>query len=157
MRRGAGRLATRREMVGHHRRRSVVRRCLTWRPSGRRRAHPEGRGAMASTVSGSSTRGPTAWTHLADLVTSAGERPTHPVRAPFDGTLIGEVPLCTADDVALAVSRARAAQPAWAGLPIGRRCAIARRFADLVLEREVEILGLDQVEDLHLALEDQVG
>ena len=101
---------------------------------------------MASTVSGSSTRGPTAWAHLADLVTTAADRPPHASRAPFDGTLIGEVPLCTADDVALAVSRARAAQPAWVGLPIGRRCAIARRFADLVLEREAEILDLVQAE-----------
>jgi len=86
------------------------------------------------------------WAHLADLVTTAADRPPHASRAPFDGTLIGEVPLCTADDVALAVSRARAAQPAWAGLPIGRRCAIARRFADLVLEREAEILDLVQAE-----------
>src|SRR5450830_543175 len=86
------------------------------------------------------------WAHLAGLVTTAADRPPHASRAPFDGTLIGEVPLCTADDVALAVSRARAAQPACAGLPIGRRCDIARRFADLVLEREAEILDLVQAE-----------
>src|SRR5665647_889327 len=101
---------------------------------------------MTSTVADASTLDRARWAHLADLVTTAADRPPHASRAPFDGTLIGEVPLCTADDVALAVSRARAAQPAWAGLPIGRRCAIARRFADLVLEREAEILDLVQAE-----------
>src|SRR5665648_502276 len=101
---------------------------------------------MTSTVADASTLDRARWAHLTDLVTTAADRPPHASRAPFDGTLIGEVPLCTADDVALAVSRARAAQPAWAGLPIGRRCAIARRFADLVLEREAEILDLVQAE-----------
>lgn len=101
---------------------------------------------MTSTAADAPTLDRARWAHLAGLVTTAADRPPHASRAPFDGTLIGEVPLCTADDVALAVSRARAAQPAWAGLPIGRRCAIARRFADLVLERETEILDLVQAE-----------
>lgn len=86
------------------------------------------------------------WDHLAALVTTAGPRPKRASHAPWDGSVVGEVPACTADDVALAVRRARAAQPAWAALPVGRRAAIARSFADLVLDRETEILDLVQRE-----------
>jgi len=86
------------------------------------------------------------WAHLTTLVTTAGPRPTRPSTAPWDGSVVGEVPACTSDDVALAVGRARAAQPAWAALPVARRAAVVRAFADLVLDREVEILDLVQTE-----------
>lgn len=102
-----------------------------------------------STLTDTTPRAPghgQAWAHLTALVTTAGPRPTRTSTAPWDGSVVGEVPACTADDVALAVRRARAAQPAWAALPVARRAAIARSFADLVLDREVEILDLVQTE-----------
>lgn len=88
----------------------------------------------------------TPCSHLAALVTTAAERPTRTVSAPVDGSPVGEVPICTPEDVALAASRARRAQPGWAALPLGRRCAVVRRFAALVLDREAEILDLVQAE-----------
>ena len=89
---------------------------------------------------------PSRWTDLASGITTAAPRPTRTITAPWDGTVIGHVPICTAEDVALAAERARAAQVAWAATPVGRRAAVARTFADLVLDREVEILDLVQAE-----------
>lgn len=102
-----------------------------------------------STLTDTTPRAPghgQAWAHLTTLVTTAGPRPRRTSTAPWDGSVVGEVPACTADDVALAVRRARAAQPAWAALPVARRAAVVRSFADLVLDREVEILDLVQME-----------
>lgn len=89
---------------------------------------------------------PDRWAHLAARVTTAAERPTRPVTSPIDGAVLGEVPVCTPDDVALAVERARAAQATWAALPVGRRCAVARRFATLLMAHETELLDLIQAE-----------
>ncbi len=89
---------------------------------------------------------PTRWAHLPALVTTAAERPALDVRSPVDGALVGRVPLGTPEDVTLAVARARAAQPAWAALPLGRRVALVRRFADLVLSHEAELLDVCQDE-----------
>ena len=85
---------------------------------------------------------PARWAHLPALVTTAAPRPMAEVHSPADGTLVGQVPVGTPDDVALAVSRARAAQPAWAALPLGRRTAVVRRFADLVLAHEADLLDV---------------
>lgn len=89
---------------------------------------------------------PARWAHLSALVTTAGERPTRTVTSPVDGVTLGEVPVCTPDDVALAVAQAREAQRAWAELPVRRRCAVVARFASLVLARENELLDLLQAE-----------
>lgn len=51
---------------------------------------------------------------------------------PHDGTLLWEGPVSTRAEVEAAVSRARAAQPAWAAAPLEARAAVARRFAALV-------------------------
>jgi succinate-semialdehyde dehydrogenase / glutarate-semialdehyde dehydrogenase len=83
---------------------------------------------------------------LAALVTVAADRPTQPSHAPFDGSLVGEVPTCTAEDVELAVDRARAAQRAWSATPIAERAAIFLRYHDLVLDRRDELLDLAQRE-----------
>jgi len=47
------------------------------------------------------------------------------VRAPFTGETLGTVPICTTEDVQMAIQHARTAQPAW------HRCACrsARRFS----------------------------
>lgn len=89
---------------------------------------------------------PARWAHLPAIVTTAAERPGLDVHSPTDGTLAGQVPLGTPDDVELAVARARAAQPGWAALPLGRRVALVRRFADLVLRDEAELLDVCQAE-----------
>jgi succinate-semialdehyde dehydrogenase / glutarate-semialdehyde dehydrogenase len=83
---------------------------------------------------------------LAQLVTTVGERPRQPSHAPFDGRLIGEVPTCDADDVDAAVTRARAAQEAWAARSFEERRQVLLRFHDLVLGRQDELLDLTQLE-----------
>lgn len=77
---------------------------------------------------------------------TAGSRPMAQVTSPVDGAVLGEAPVCTPEDVALAAERARAAQEAWAALPVGRRCAVVQRFGGLVLDHETELVDLIQAE-----------
>jgi acyl-CoA reductase-like NAD-dependent aldehyde dehydrogenase len=59
---------------------------------------------------------------------------------PADGRVIAELPDDTADSVAAAYARARAAQPRWADQPLAGRVEVIRRFrAELV--REIERLA----------------
>ncbi len=69
-----------------------------------------------------------------------------PVTAPFTGETVAEVPAGREQDVELAVSRARAAQPGWARLNIAERGRIFLRFHDLLLKRQDEVLDLIQLE-----------
>ncbi|RBY79546.1 succinic semialdehyde dehydrogenase [Geodermatophilus sp. TF02-6] len=85
-------------------------------------------------------------TRLATLVTAAPGRPRQSSRAPFDGSPVGEVPTCTADDVREAQRRARAAQAEWAARPVADRCRVALRFCDLVVQRRNELMDVLQVE-----------
>ncbi|MET4591744.1 succinic semialdehyde dehydrogenase [Arthrobacter sp. 754] len=91
-------------------------------------------------------RAPASASGLASLVTAARGRPTQASHAPFDGNLVGEVPACTADDVDAAVVSARTAQRTWAAVPLNERRAVIRRFRDLLLEREPEVLDMVQAE-----------
>jgi succinate-semialdehyde dehydrogenase / glutarate-semialdehyde dehydrogenase len=84
--------------------------------------------------------------HLPNLVSAAPGRPTQASYSPLDGSLVGEVPVCTPDDVGAAVSTARAAQREWAAVPIRQRRAVVGRFHAMLLEREAEILDLVQAE-----------
>jgi succinate-semialdehyde dehydrogenase/glutarate-semialdehyde dehydrogenase len=68
------------------------------------------------------------------------------IRAPFTGETLGTVPICTAEDVQMAVQHARAAQPAWAQLRMSERKAIFLRYHDLILQHQEELLNLLQVE-----------
>jgi succinate-semialdehyde dehydrogenase / glutarate-semialdehyde dehydrogenase len=79
-------------------------------------------------------------------VVTTGRRESHPVVSPLSDATIGEVPLCTDDDVTEAVRRARAAQPAWARRSHADRAKVLRRLGDLVLERQAEVLDLIQLE-----------
>lgn len=63
------------------------------------------------------------------------------------GHPLGDVPRCTTDDVSAAAERARAVQRAWAARPIRDRAAVLRRFHDLVLKRQDEVLDLIQLEN----------
>ena len=83
---------------------------------------------------------------LAGLVTAAPGGERRASYAPFDGTLVGEVPACDGADVTEAVRRARAAQQAWAARPVDERCAVLLRYHDLVLERQDLVLDVTQVE-----------
>jgi acyl-CoA reductase-like NAD-dependent aldehyde dehydrogenase len=70
-----------------------------------------------------------------------------PVRAPYNGELLGYLPEAREADVELAVSRARAAQPVWAGLSFSERARVFLRFHDLLLERQNAVLDLIQLEN----------
>jgi succinate-semialdehyde dehydrogenase / glutarate-semialdehyde dehydrogenase len=84
---------------------------------------------------------------LRSAVTLAGEaRQTMPVRTPFTGSVLGEIPCARPEDVDLAFARARAAQPGWAALPCSARGRIYLRFHDLLLRRQSEVLDLIQLE-----------
>ena len=83
---------------------------------------------------------------LDETVPLAGPRDRSLVRAPFTGEAIGSVPACTAEDVALAAERARAAQQAWAETPLAHRRAIFLRYHDLVLDHQEQLLDLVQIE-----------
>ena len=84
---------------------------------------------------------------LRDLVTLAGPpAELAEVRAPFDGSLLGSVPIGTAEDVAEAIRRGRTAQRAWADVSVRDRCRVVLRFRDLLLERWSEALDVVQLE-----------
>ena len=83
---------------------------------------------------------------LDETVPLAGPRDRRLIRAPFTGEAIGSVPVCTAEDVALAAERARHAQHAWAETPLAHRRAIFLRYHDLVLDHQEQLLDLVQIE-----------
>ncbi|MCM2389418.1 succinic semialdehyde dehydrogenase [Streptomyces albipurpureus] len=66
--------------------------------------------------------------------------------SPFTGAKLADLPEATPEDVALAFTRARAAQPSWAATSIRTRAAVLLRFHDLLLERQAEVLDLIQLE-----------
>lgn len=53
--------------------------------------------------------------------------------------VIDTVPSATSEDVKRAIDGAVAAQPAWEAMPVRERCVILRRFADMVMERRLEL------------------
>ena len=62
-------------------------------------------------------------------------------RDPATGEEIGRAPQMSASEVAAAVKRARAAQPAWAALSFAERGKVILKARELMLER-VDQLGL---------------
>ncbi|WP_330240347.1 succinic semialdehyde dehydrogenase [Streptomyces sp. NBC_00525] len=76
-------------------------------------------------------------------VTGSGRTANH---TPFTGEKLADLPESTPEDVADAFARARAAQPAWAALPVRTRAAVLLRFHDLVISRQSEVLDLIQLE-----------
>ena len=83
---------------------------------------------------------------LAARVRTAGPREHMEIEQPFNGELLGCVPKCAPEDVEAAIARARLVQEAWARTKFGERREILRRFHDLVLARQDEILDLVQIE-----------
>jgi succinate-semialdehyde dehydrogenase/glutarate-semialdehyde dehydrogenase len=84
---------------------------------------------------------------LADRAVTAGPREQVPVEMPATGTVLGYVPHGTADDVAAAADAARRAQPDWQRLPATQRSKVLLRFAELLLDRQDEVLDLIQLEN----------
>ena len=83
---------------------------------------------------------------LAARVRTEGPRGHIEIEQPFIGQLLGCVPKCSPEDVAAAIERARDVQAAWAQTTFPERRAVLRRFHDLVLARQDEILDLIQIE-----------
>jgi succinate-semialdehyde dehydrogenase/glutarate-semialdehyde dehydrogenase len=73
-------------------------------------------------------------------IEGAGPRRRYQLRSPVTLEPIGELECMTREDVAVAVERARKAQPAWADTPIEARAAVLRRAQALVLEHEDRIM-----------------
>ncbi|MFJ7126209.1 succinic semialdehyde dehydrogenase [Streptomyces sp. NPDC098101] len=84
---------------------------------------------------------------LARRVRVADPSSTQDVTNAMTGEVLGTVPHGTAEDVAAAAVRARAVQKAWAARPVRERAAVLRRFHDLVLARQDEVLDLIQLEN----------
>ncbi|WP_433499664.1 succinic semialdehyde dehydrogenase [Sphaerimonospora sp. CA-214678] len=76
----------------------------------------------------------------------ASEGKTKEITAPFTGKPLAEVPISTAEDVRTAYARARAAQEAWATLPIRGRIEPFLRLHDAMLDRRAELLDIVQWE-----------
>lgn len=68
-----------------------------------------------------------------------GASGTFPVYSPQSGALIADVAKCDATDVERAVAAARAAQPAWAAMPLIERVKIMRQIHQLFAKRAEEV------------------
>lgn len=62
------------------------------------------------------------------------------LRSPATRERVGEIEVSTADDVAAALAKARAAQPGWAARPVKERAAIIRNAVSVLLKRRDEIV-----------------
>lgn len=86
--------------------------------------------------------GPSDLHRLAGLLTATG--PGLELRSPMTGTVVGELPTSTDDDVRAAAERARAAQPGWAARPVEERAELLLAFHDAVLDRRDALVDLLQ-------------
>jgi succinate-semialdehyde dehydrogenase/glutarate-semialdehyde dehydrogenase len=69
------------------------------------------------------------------------------VEMPATGGVLGHVPRCTAEDVTAAAEAARSAQRRWREVPVADRCKVLLRFAEIVLDRQDEMLDVIQLEN----------
>lgn len=79
-------------------------------------------------------------------IDNPADRPTRTVEEVFTGRPLADIPIGTADDVAVAFAKARAAQADWAGRPVSERTAIVRRYRDLIIEHREFLMDLLQAE-----------
>ena len=75
-----------------------------------------------------------------------GQAGTFEVRSPGEGRVVHTVSRCSVDDVSSAVSAAKEAQPAWAGLSVIERVEIMRRYCRLILDHAEEIAQMVTLE-----------
>ena len=71
--------------------------------------------------------------------TDSSDGKTQNIINPATLQVIDTVPSATAEDITRAVDGAVKAQEAWAALPVRERCNVLRKFADLVMERRLEL------------------
>ena len=83
---------------------------------------------------------------IPDFQLDADSRPSVTVEEVFTGTPLAQIPEGTAEDVAAATRRARAAQVEWARRTPRKRAEILTRFAELVMERRDELMDIVQAE-----------
>ena len=74
------------------------------------------------------------------------ERPRIAVMAPFTELMVADVPEASAADAVAAVTRACAAQPGWAAVPVEERARVLFRFHDLLLETADLAMDIVQLE-----------
>lgn len=86
----------------------------------------------------------------------AGRGPTQPVLNPADGSLLGQLPIGTADDVARAIAAAERALRTWRQESPLKRSEILRRAAALMRER-AEAIGRDITLDQGKPLAEAIG
>ena len=84
---------------------------------------------------------------LARQVQAANSSRVRTITNAMTGEPLGQVPHCTADDVAVAAQRARAVQHEWTSRPIQERARVLLRFHDLVLKHQDQVLDLIQLEN----------
>jgi acyl-CoA reductase-like NAD-dependent aldehyde dehydrogenase len=65
-----------------------------------------------------------------------------PVTSPYNGQVIGQVPLSTADDVSKAVEAAKAAFPAWSNRTLKDRAGILIRFHSLLTQHADQLADM---------------
>jgi succinate-semialdehyde dehydrogenase/glutarate-semialdehyde dehydrogenase len=80
------------------------------------------------------------------VTTTGGEHEDLEVENPATGEVLAVVPRCGAEDVELAVQRARTAQRRWRETGWDERRRVLLRYHDLVLSRQDEILDVIQLE-----------
>jgi len=61
---------------------------------------------------------------------------------PADGSVVGELAMASADDVRLAVTRAKSAQPAWNAHGIRGRLEVIRRFQQILTDQKQQVAAL---------------
>ncbi len=69
------------------------------------------------------------------------------INAPYTGEALFELPLGNDDDVRFAMERARRAQREWAVLSLEERTRVFKRYHDLLLSRQDELLDMIQLEN----------
>lgn len=83
---------------------------------------------------------------IAGAASPGGGRLTIELRNPATGERLGELEAASRDDVARAVGRARAAQPAWAALSFAERARALRRYRDVLVDAKDRIADVVSAE-----------
>jgi succinate-semialdehyde dehydrogenase / glutarate-semialdehyde dehydrogenase len=103
-------------------------------------------GATARSPSSGANDEPRLSTLARRVTTTGAEHEQMEIENPVTAQRLAAVPRCTAEDIELAVERARSAHARWKQADWGSRRSVLLRFHDLVLDRQDEILDVIQLE-----------
>jgi acyl-CoA reductase-like NAD-dependent aldehyde dehydrogenase len=78
---------------------------------------------------------------VSPLESTAEGRRRLELASPSTRERVGEIEVNTREDVAAAIERARAAQPAWAARPLAERAAIVQRAIDVIVAQRSDIVA----------------